>query len=54
MVATSSHSRNLTLGLSTYGHAARAIIEAYCGGNAALLKSIRVRFASPVIPGMLF
>eukprot|EP01128_Nolandella_sp_AFSM9_P002043 TRINITY_DN12437_c0_g1_i1.p1 TRINITY_DN12437_c0_g1~~TRINITY_DN12437_c0_g1_i1.p1 ORF type:complete len:421 (+),score=141.61 TRINITY_DN12437_c0_g1_i1:43-1305(+) len=38
-------------GLSTYGHAARAIINTYCGGDASLLKKIRVRFASPVFPG---
>jgi acyl dehydratase len=38
-------------GLCTYGVAGRALIKACCGGDPARLKSIQVRFSSPVFPG---
>ena len=38
-------------GLCTYGVAGRAIIKACCGGDPARLKSLQVRFSSPVLPG---
>ena len=38
-------------GLCTYGVAGRAIVKACCGGDPAKLKSIQVRFSSPVFPG---
>ncbi len=38
-------------GLCTYGVAGRAIIKGCCGGDPARLKSLQVRFSSPVFPG---
>ncbi len=38
-------------GLCTYGVAGRAVIKACCGGDPARLKSLQVRFSSPVFPG---
>src|SRR6185295_5889170 len=38
-------------GLCTYGVAGRAIIAACCGNDPARLKSLQVRFSSPVFPG---
>jgi len=38
-------------GLCSLGIATRAIIKTYCGGDPAGFKSIKVRFAKPVIPG---
>lgn len=38
-------------GLCTYGVAGRAVIKACCGGDPAKLKSLQVRFSSPVFPG---
>ena len=38
-------------GLCTYGVAGRAIVKACCGGDPARLKSLQVRFSSPVYPG---
>jgi acyl dehydratase len=38
-------------GLCTYGVAGRAIVKACCGGDPARLKSLQVRFSSPVFPG---
>ena len=38
-------------GLCTYGVAGRALVKACCGGDPARLKSMQVRFSSPVYPG---
>lgn len=38
-------------GLCTYGVAGRAILKACCGNDPAKLKSLAVRFSSPVYPG---
>ncbi|KAF9238087.1 MaoC like domain-containing protein [Melanogaster broomeanus] len=38
-------------GLSSYGFAARALIQAIANGDARALKVIGVRFTSPVLPG---
>jgi acyl dehydratase len=38
-------------GLCTYGVAGRALVKACCGGDPSRLKSIQVRFSSPVFPG---
>jgi acyl dehydratase len=38
-------------GLCTYGVAGRAVVKACCGGDPTRLKSLQVRFSSPVFPG---
>jgi acyl dehydratase len=38
-------------GLCTYAVAGRAILKACCGNDPARLKSLQVRFSSPVYPG---
>jgi len=38
-------------GLCTYGVAGRAIVRACCGNDPSRLKSLQVRFSSPVFPG---
>jgi acyl dehydratase len=38
-------------GLCTYGVAGRAIVKACCDNDPARLKSLQVRFSSPVFPG---
>ena len=38
-------------GLCTYGHAGRAILQAFCDNDPARLKSFAVRFAGVVYPG---
>jgi len=38
-------------GLCTYGYACRALLKNFADNDPSKLKSLRVRFASPVIPG---
>jgi acyl dehydratase len=38
-------------GLCTYGVAGRAVVRVCCGGDPTRLKSLQVRFSSPVYPG---
>eukprot|EP00927_Polykrikos_kofoidii_P072298 TRINITY_DN68431_c0_g1_i1.p1 TRINITY_DN68431_c0_g1~~TRINITY_DN68431_c0_g1_i1.p1 ORF type:complete len:312 (+),score=31.47 TRINITY_DN68431_c0_g1_i1:36-938(+) len=38
-------------GLCTLGHAVRALLDVTAGGDQRRYKSVRLRFASPVIPG---
>jgi len=38
-------------GLCSYGYACRAVLKHFCNNNTRLIKSIRTRFTSPVIPG---
>lgn len=43
--------RPILHGLCTYGNVGRAVIDAYCGGDATKFRSIKVRFSAPVMPG---
>ena len=38
-------------GLCTYGHCAQMLVQALCGGDAARLQSMALRFSAPVLPG---
>ena len=38
-------------GLCTYGHAGRAVLQAYCNNDASRLKAFEVRFSGVVFPG---
>jgi len=38
-------------GLCTYGYACRALLKSFADNDTTKLKSLRVRFANPVLPG---
>jgi acyl dehydratase len=38
-------------GLCTYGHCAQLLLQALAGGDAARFGALKLRFASPVLPG---
>ncbi len=41
----------MLLFVSTFGYAVRHILEAFCDSDVSTFKSIKVRFAKPVLPG---
>ncbi|MFT4570747.1 MAG: acyl dehydratase [Hyphomicrobiaceae bacterium] len=43
--------RPILHGMCTYGNCARGAIDAVCGGDPNRLRSIKARFATPVMPG---
>ena len=43
--------RPILHGLCTFGNIGRAVIEGMCDGDPTRFRSIKVRFAAPVIPG---
>ena len=43
--------RPILHGLCTYGNVARGVIDAVCDGDASRLRSLKARFAAPVLPG---
>jgi acyl dehydratase len=45
------YDRPILHGLCTYGHAGRAVLQAWCGNDPARLRSFEVRFAGVVYPG---
>jgi acyl dehydratase len=45
------YDRPILHGLCTYGHAGRAVLQAWCGNDPARLRSFEVRFAGVVFPG---
>ena len=49
--SAAGYPRPILHGLCTYGVAARAIVQAACGGDATRLTSLNTRFSSPVFPG---
>jgi len=38
-------------GLCVFGFATRAILASYCDNDTSKLKSVKVRFVSPTLPG---
>jgi acyl dehydratase len=45
------YDRPILHGLCTFGHAGRAVLQAYCGNDPARMKSFEVRFSGVVFPG---
>ena len=41
----------LNFNLSSFGIAIKHILEAYCDSDVTCFKSVKVRFAKPVVPG---
>ena len=49
--AVAGFERPILHGLCTFGNIGRAVIEGMCDGDPTRFRSIKVRFAAPVIPG---
>jgi 3-hydroxyacyl-CoA dehydrogenase/3a,7a,12a-trihydroxy-5b-cholest-24-enoyl-CoA hydratase len=45
------YDRPILHGLCTFGHAGRAVLQAFCGNDPARMKSFEVRFSGVVFPG---
>ena len=45
------YDRPILHGLCTFGHAGRAVLQAYCGNDPARLRAFEVRFSGVVFPG---
>jgi acyl dehydratase len=45
------YDRPILHGLCTFGHAGRAVLQAYCGNDPARLRALEVRFSGVVYPG---
>jgi acyl dehydratase len=43
--------RPILHGLCTFGHAGRAVLQAFCGNDPARMKAFEVRFSGVVFPG---
>ena len=43
--------RPILHGLCTYGFVGRALVHTFCDSDASLVRSMRARFAAPVLPG---
>jgi acyl dehydratase len=51
VAAKAGFPRPILHGLATYGVAALAVLETYCGGDPARFASFDTRFTAPVFPG---
>ncbi len=45
------YDRPILHGLCTFGHAGRAVLQAWCGGDPSRFKAFEVRFSGVVFPG---
>jgi acyl dehydratase len=45
------YDRPILHGLCTFGHAGRAVLQAYCGNDPSRMKAFEVRFSGVVFPG---